>query len=177
MELDQIETTTKASKGNNFVLPLVIVIVLCGAAYFFVKVFRGFSQPTQKVDTNYAPYVDYAENFVIAFNNISYVNMDQQRTALAGMMDSDLRTSYQNTFYDPQFLKMISDNKIYITFQKITRSELVTTAPNEAAVEVIGIDLFHSDLTGSQKEKPFSYKVDVAKVGDNKFRIKKIEKL
>ena len=91
------------------------------------------------------------------------------------MMQSDLLTSFQNSFYDPQFLKMITDNRIYITYQKITRSELVKTASSEAAVKVIGVDLFHSDLTGGQKEKPFTYLVDVVKVGDSKFQVKKVE--
>ena len=179
MELDQIEiTTTTKPKKKSYVFPIVTAIVIVGAGYIFVKNFHALFHNNQpKADTNYAPYVDFAENFVIAFNNISYVNQDQQRAALADMMTSDLLTSYQNNFYDPAFLKMIADNKIYITFQKVTRSEVVLTGNNEAAVQVIGFDLFHSDTTGSQKEKPFTYKVDVVKAGDNKFQISKIEKL
>jgi hypothetical protein len=179
MELEDIQTTGRKSKGFSLFWPSVILIVLLGSGYFLFKTFHALnlSSPKAQTDTNFASYVDFAENFTIAFNNISYVNQDQQRAALADMMQSDLLTSYQNSFYDPQFLKMIQDNKIYITFQKITRSELVTTAPNEAAVKVIGVDLFHSDLTGSQKEKPFTYLIDVVKVADNKYQAKKVEKL
>lgn len=179
MELPEIETTTQKTKGKTFVLPAVALIAILGASYLIFKGIHAlsYSSPKTQTDTNFASYVDFAENFVIAFNNISYVNQDQQRAALSDMMQSDLLTSYQNSFYDPQFLKMISDNKIYITFQKITRSELVKTASNEAVVKVIGVDLFHSDVTGSQKEKPFTYLVDVGKVTDNKYQAKKIVKL
>jgi hypothetical protein len=178
MELDEIEQTAKPAKGNHYILPIATLAIILGAGYFFLKDFQFFphSNPA-KPDNNYAPYVDFAENFVIAFNNISYVNQDQQRAALADMMTSDLLTSYQNSFYDPAFLKMIADNRIYITFQKVTRSEVVLTGNNEAAVKVIGFDLFHSDATGSQKEKPFTYQVDVVKAGDGKFQVSKIEKL
>ena len=108
MELDHIETTSKASKGNNYLLPVVAIIVVLGVRLYFIKHFRGMSDSKPVVDTNYSPYVDFAENFVIAFNNISYVNQDQQRAAFADMMSSDLLTSYQNNFYDPQFLKMVT---------------------------------------------------------------------
>lgn len=179
MEIDEVVTSNKPTTKNfNFTVWTVTILVTLGAGWFFFKNFHTFfPAPTPKTDTSYAPYVDFAENFVVAFNNISYVNQDQQRASLADMMTSDLLTSYQNNFYDPAFLKMIADNKIYITFQKITRSELVKTAPNEAAVKVIGFDLFHSDTTGSQKEKPFTYMVDVVKTGDTKYQVSKVEKL
>jgi hypothetical protein len=177
MELPEVNTTSAKSTGNSYVLPLVAVIVLAGAGYFLARNFHSFiGAPKAQADTNYSPYVDFAENFVIAFNNISYANMDQQRKVLVDMMDGELLTSYKDAFSDPAFVNTVMAGKQSITFQKIERSDLVTTAGNEAAVKVYGTDIFYSDVSKTQKEKQFTYLVDVMKDGDGKFRARKIQK-
>jgi len=179
MELPEVNPSGSKPAGKRWLWPVISVLVLVVGGLFLFKTLHNisFSSSKPQADINYSPYVDFAENFVVAFNNISYENQDQQRAVLAEMMQSDLLTSYQNAFYDQQFLKMISDYKIYINFQKLTRSEVVSTAVDQAAIKVIGFDGFHSNVTGSQKEKPFTYLVDVVKVGTNKYQVTKVAKL
>ena len=74
MELDQIETPSKPLKKKNYSLGIILLISLAGLVYYFSDDLLNSIKPKPPMDTNFGPYVDFAENFVIAFNNISYVN-------------------------------------------------------------------------------------------------------
>ena len=181
MELPEIQTGGGGGK-NKYLLPAVIVIIVGGFVMFLMKdcslpSFKSSNQSPATVQASDKDFVDFAEYAAITLNNISYTNQSQQRSDLAGILSDDMLTLYNKYFYEPEFLRLIADRKLYVTFQKIERSSIEKRAPGAAAVKVIGFNTYHSDLTNTQAEYPFTMLIQVEKQADGKMLVTKIARL
>lgn len=177
MELPEIGENSSSS-SNKYVLPAVVIIVLVGAGIFLFKTFyKGLGLPsltsqaaTQPApNSEYGPYIDFAENFIFAFDNMPAVFQQENKTAISSMMSSEFLTDYQKKFGDNSLANTLVEDQISINFQKQLRSEIVATKGDECAVKIIGFDIFYDALNHTQSEKDFTYIVNVKKTGDNKF--------
>jgi|GEM_PF-3898989 len=180
IELPNIERT---KAGNNkYFIPVILLVIFGGAGYFFYTNFGSLLLPT--ASTQKAPatgteaeYADFGERVTIALNNINYANQSQQRQDVAGLLSDDLVTSYQNYFYAPDFQRLIADRRIYVTFQKIQRTTVDNIKPDSAEVRVTGFNTYHSDVSNTQKEVPFTLLLWIQKKADGSMVCGKIKKL
>jgi hypothetical protein len=184
MELPEVGKNSSSS-SNKFILPAVVLIVVLGAGAFLFKTFyKGFGLPSitskeaasSPQDSEYGPYKDFAENFIFAFDNMPAVFQPANKTAISTMMSSDFLKEYGKVFGgDTKLANSLNDTQTSINFQKQLRSEIVTTSGDQAAIRVIGFDIFYDASNHTQNEKDFTYLVNVKKIGENKFVVTKLE--
>jgi hypothetical protein len=181
MEIPDIEKRGGGGGSNRFLVPILIVIITGGFGFW---IFTSFHFPGMNTSNSSAAanaddkdFIDFAEYACITLNNISFTNQSQQRSDLAAILSDDMLTLYNKYFYDPDFLRLIADRKLYVSFQKIERSSMENRSGNSAAVKIIGFNTYHSDLTNTQAEYPFSLMIQVEKQDNGKMLVTKIKRL
>ena len=165
--LDVIEEEPK-KQGYTWKIIVGVVVVLCGlgSTLFWGKtaqvidpkkdVSAGNSQTADK-DPQYRDITDFAEKFSIMAFNISYTDINHQVDKVASLMSDNMMSYYQEAFLDPKWVAFLSDNKAYVSYQQIDRSNVENTDGTHYWVKVIGKNLYNSDARGlgSQIELPF----------------------
>ena len=108
-------------------------------------------------DPQYAEIKNFAERFTIMAFNVSYTDINHQVDKVGNLMSDNMMSYYQEAFLDPKWVAFLSDNKAYVSYQKIDRSTVDKTDGTHYWVSVIGKNLFNSDARGpgSQIELPF----------------------
>lgn len=114
------------------------------------------NQP-QTQDAQYADVINFAEKFTIMAFNVSYTDINHQVDKVGSLMSDNMMSYYQEAFLDPKWVAFLSDNKAYVSYQKIDRATVENTEGTHYWVSVIGKNLFNSDARGpgSQIELPF----------------------
>ncbi len=166
--LDEVEGEPK-KKNHAVTIIWVFLLMTIGA----VSIFKwGIGKPGQEdsavketgggtvdrdKDAQTAPIKDFAEKFTIMAFNVSYTDVSHQVDKVANLMSDNMMSYYQEAFLDPKWIAFLSDNKAYVSYQKIDRSTVENADGTHYWVRVIGKNLFNSDARGpgSQIELPF----------------------
>jgi len=154
------EDSKKESHTGKFVTITIIVLLGLGSALYWQKPHGQAKDSAAKPigeDTQYADIKNFAEKFTIMAFNVSYTDINHQVDKVANLMSDNMMSYYQEAFLDPKWIAFLSDNKAYVSYQKIDRSSVDNTDGTHYWVRVIGKNLFNSDARGpgSQIELPF----------------------
>ena len=164
--LDLVENGPKKSRFTGKILiGLVIVILGSGSTLYWgravpndqTKDNQGTNTKPNGEVAQYADIRNFAEKFTIMAFNVSYTDVNHQVDKVANLMSDNMMSYYQEAFLDPKWIAFLSDNKAYVSYQKIDRSSVENTDGTHYWVRVIGKNLFNSDARGpgSQIELPF----------------------
>ncbi len=159
--LDALEEGSKKdSSAGKFITGLIIVMMGLGSAFYWEKSHGQAKESSAKPigeETQYADIRNFAEKFTVMAFNVSYTDINHQVDKVANLMSDNMMSYYQEAFLDPKWIAFLSDNKAYVSYQKIDRSSVDNTDGNHYWVRVIGKNLFNSDARGpgSQIELPF----------------------
>ncbi|SRR5665213_650883 len=178
-DIPAIKTDTKSK--NNFIIPILAATIFIGicfslSGYFHFHWGSSDSPSGDAVPEDSRAYRDFAENVAITLRNIRYDNIQQTRTDLVGLLSNDVLTPYQKYYNDSAFINLVVSRKLWCKFEKIDRSTLDKRVGNVAAIKVIGVCTYHSDISGNEAEYPFTYLIQVEQT-DGNFVCTKIQRL
>jgi len=167
------EKTPSGGNGNKTVLIVgIILFILVGGlvAFFSVKgnifsgLFSGHKTETEETTAAQIEYIDFAERFAVAVFNISYTSFGDQVQKASDMMDEGLFATYKEDFLNADFRQKLTDQKAYITYQKINHAVVDSVQGDQVVVKVDGMNLLNSDLNGSQIQLPFSFNITIMRI-------------
>ncbi|HEY5039526.1 MAG TPA: hypothetical protein VIJ93_10685 [bacterium] len=164
-----LERVEEGPKKNPYIIKiligLVVVVLGLGSTLFWGRIMPNSQTKDSHVsnskpigeEAQYADIRNFAEKFTIMAFNVSYTDVNHQVDKVANLMSDNMMSYYQEAFLDPKWVAFLSDNKAYVSYQKIDRSSVESTDGTHYWVRVIGKNLFNSDARGpgSQIELPF----------------------
>jgi len=164
-------STQRSSIRSATVVPLVLTVVLLGAAAFAVTQFLRPYPHTSTAAPQWQPYVDYAKQFTVVLTSMSYQDPD---SCIQRVLDGST-----GQFHD-DFAKMRADFKQTVANSKVVSQGTVNSAGlasiSGTTAQVLVASTSKVTNTEGAKQGPKEYRliVQVEKVDDT-YKVSKVE--
>lgn len=161
-----------------FTVIISVVLILAGLRQYGVS-FSSLipSNASSKDDdkgSDLKEYQEFAVHVVVALNNIGFQNAQTHLSDIGQYFSQDLLDTFQKTYFDDEYLKMIADRKLFVSSQDV-QAIASTNEGDTIGVWVTGKNTYSSALTGTMKTVPFSIRLYMKKMNNQikvvKFRL------